>query len=297
MRAQPVIIINPIAGRRGDGRQRIAQATSFLTSADLEGEVLVTTRAGHAHDLARAAAARGASVVAAWGGDGTVNEVASALAGGPIPLAIVPSGSGNGLARELGVPLQPRAALALLLAGDARMIDAGEVEGRLFFNIAGIGLDAQIAHRFAQMNGKRGLRRYVRATIEELARHAAREHTIRTDLGTAHLRTLLIAIANGRQYGNGALIAPGARLDDGRLDVVAVGDRPTWRALLQIPHVFRGTVASVAGVESTATTAAEITSTTPVLYHIDGEPMVGGEVVRFRVRPNALLVRVPSGSE
>ena len=114
-----------------------------------------------------AALSRGATMCVAWGGDGTVNEVASALAFTPVALAIVPSGSGNGLARELGVPLDAVSALTVAIDGRDRIIDAGEIEGRLFFNIAGLGLDARIAHRFA-VNGlaRRGFRWFERARKE-----------------------------------------------------------------------------------------------------------------------------------
>jgi diacylglycerol kinase family enzyme len=114
----------------------------------------VTERPGHAHQLARAALARGISTIVAWGGDGTMNEIASALAYTDAALALVPSGSGNGLARELGVPFDASAALDIAFNGRLRTIDAGEIEERLFFNVAGIGLDARVAHRFASMASK-----------------------------------------------------------------------------------------------------------------------------------------------
>ena len=104
---------------------------------------------------------------------------------------------------------------------------------------------------------------------------------------------MLVAVANGRQYGNGAVIAPHARVDDGLLDVVTVADRPIAAAFLQIPRVFAGTVDRVPGVTIRAGTELEIASSSPVVYHVDGEPFVGAPVVRGRVRPHALRVRVP----
>ena len=183
----------------------------------------MTERPGHARELAAAALARGVSTVLAWGGDGTVNEVASALAFRDAALAIIPSGSGNGLARELGIPLEPAGAFAVAFEGRELVIDAGELDGHLFFNIAGIGLDARVAHGFSAG----GLRPARLCTVLEIA---ARElftynpevHTIVTDGGSLRERALLIAIANARQYGNGALIAPWARVDDGQLDVVVI---------------------------------------------------------------------------
>jgi diacylglycerol kinase (ATP) len=256
--------------------------------------VFLTERGGHARALTEAALARGVSTVVAWGGDGTMNEVASTLAFSSAALGIVPSGSGNGLARELRIPFDPAAAFDIALRGATRAIDAGELDGRLFFNIAGIGLDARVAHEFA-VNGlvRRGFRRYLEITARELMAGAGSEHTIVTDGETQRVRTLLIAIANGCQYGNGAVIAPNACLDDGRLDVVVVADRSPEMALLQAPRVFMGQIARIPGVTMRAAVEIEVTSGDPVVYHVDGEPFVGGAAVTARCRPQALNVKVP----
>src|SRR5581483_6976971 len=144
------IIINPISGgARPNAAQRRARAA--IDAVERHGdrpEVFVTERPGHARELARAALARGVRLVIAWGGDGTINEVASALVFGEIPLGIVPAGSGNGLARELGVQTRPERAIASALASAPRPIDVGEVSGRFFVNIAGVGFDAEVAARF-----------------------------------------------------------------------------------------------------------------------------------------------------
>jgi YegS/Rv2252/BmrU family lipid kinase len=243
--------------------------------------------------LTRAAVAGGASLIAAWGGDGTMNEVASVLAHTPTPLALIPSGSGNGLARELGIPLTAADALALAIDGTDRRIDAGEIDGRLFFNVAGVGLDARVAHRFA-VNGiiSRGFLRYARITLQELVTYRPDEHTIVTDAGTTRRRALVVAIANSRQYGNGAVIAPEARLDDGLLDVVVVDDRSLLETLVELPRLFSGGVAKVHGVTTEQTGRVEITSASRVVYHVDGEPFVGGVSLVARSLPSALTVRV-----
>ena len=120
------------------------------------------------------------------------------------------------------------------------------------------------------------------------------EHTIVTDGAPLRERTLLIAIANARQYGNGAIIAPDARVDDGRLDVVVVAHRSPVRALLQVPRLFLGQIARVPGVTIRPATEVEITSARQVLYHVDGEPFVGGASIRGRIRPRALRIKLPS---
>jgi YegS/Rv2252/BmrU family lipid kinase len=295
------VIINPISGigkqRVEIARARAEQAAAFMVARGAQPEVFLTERGGHARDLAASALARGVGTILAWGGDGTVNEVASALAFRDAALAVVPSGSGNGLARELRVPFDAAAAMALAFDGRDRVIDAGELDGRLFFNIAGVGLDARVAHAFAAGGLlRRGFARYLEITARELLWSTADEHTIVVDGTPIHERTLIIAIANARQYGNGALIAPGARVDDGKLDVVIVRHRATWRVALQVPRVFLGHIARVPGVTIRRAVQVEVRSAQPILYHVDGEPCVGGGTIHGRVHPRALRVKVPDGA-
>ena len=290
------VIINPIsgAGRRPDvARQRAERATAFLVGHGVDGEVFVTERAGHARELAMAALGRGVTLCVAWGGDGTVNEVASALAFTPASVAIIPSGSGNGLSREVGIPFDPKMAFDIALGGRDRVIDAGEIEGRLFFNLAGIGLDARVAHRFAATGlARRGFLRYLEIAGNEVFRRSQHDHVITIDGESRRTRVLLVAIANGRQYGNGALIAPQARVDDGVLDVIVVDDRSPWNVLRHAPKLFRGRLADVPGVTMSIATRVEVASSERLMYHVDGEPCEGNSSVSARIRPGALRVRV-----
>ena len=291
------VIINPISGPGGRAdiaRRRVERARAAIARRRLEGEVVVTAHHGHAGELTRSFLTHGVSTVVAWGGDGTVNEVASELAFRPETFAIIPSGSGNGLARELKIPFDPDRAFEVAFGGRDQLIDAGELDGRLFFNVAGIGLDARVAHRFAA-DGlvRRGFMRYLTITASELLSCQPGDHTVATDGESLRLRTLLIAIANARQYGNGALIAPQARVDDGKLDVVMVEHRSPLMAVLQAPWVFAGQIGRLPGVVMRTAVDIEITSALPVVYHVDGEPRVGGASIKAHVRPHALRVRIP----
>ena len=293
-RQKVVVIINPIsgAGRRRDvARLRAEHAAALVEQRRLDAEVYVTERPGHARELAQAARRRGVTLFVAWGGDGTVNEVGSALVESPASLAIVPSGSGNGLARELGIPLDPAAAFQAVFEGHSRLIDVGELDGRLFFNIAGLGLDAMVAHRFAEGGlARRGFVRYLELAAREIASFVPLEYAVTADGHGLLVRPLLIAIANARQYGNGALIAPGAELDDGKLDLVVVDHRPAWRVLMQAPRLFSGNVMQVPGVSTTRVSSVAISADTALVYHVDGEPHVGGLLVKASVHPRALRV-------
>lgn len=291
------VIVNPISGaggRRDARRARTELAQSLAREHGMDAQVLVSEFQGHARQLAEAAVAAGIPRLLAWGGDGTLNEVASAVAFRDAIVGIIPSGSGNGLARELGIPLQPRDAFAVALNGRERRIDVGEIDGRLFFNVCGIGLDARVAHEFAtHTTTRRGFSRYLEITCRELFRYSPDEHTVVVNGAMVRSRALMIAIANGRQYGNGALIAPAAIVDDGQLDVVVIDDRPAWRALTQIHRVFLGQIGRVPGVTIVRGGEVAITSVRPMVFHVDGEPVVGGTTLRARVQRQALRVLVP----
>jgi diacylglycerol kinase family enzyme len=197
----------------------------------------------------------------------------------------------------LHVPLDPEGAFEAALAGRECRIDAGELDSRLFFNVAGIGLDARVAHRFAE-DGlvRRGFRRYLEIAAQELFTHTSSAHTVVTDGRAVRVDAMLIAIANARQYGNGALIAPGARLNDGRLDVVVVNRRSPLAAIVQAPLLFMGQVGRVPGVTCVQASEIEITSVGPVVYHVDGEPFMGAASISARPHPAALRVMVPAAA-
>jgi diacylglycerol kinase (ATP) len=297
-RAGPVVvIINPISGTGGRpevARDRLALASALVRRHGLDAEIFLTEYGGHARTLATDAVTRGAVTVAAWGGDGTVNEVASVLAFTEVALGIVPSGSGNGLARELGIPLRPEAAFDVAFTGAERTIDCGDVDGHLFFNVAGVGVDARVAHAFSEGGLiRRGFRRYLELTLSELFRFVPEEHTVVADEVLLRVTPLLIAIANSRQYGHGALIAPAARLDDGQLDVVVVAQRSPWNALREVPLLFSGKIARIQGVTMLTASTIEVAAPSRILYHVDGETHIGGTSVRARVHPRALRVIVP----
>jgi YegS/Rv2252/BmrU family lipid kinase len=269
-------------------------AEGIVARHRVEGTVRLTEGPGHALELARAAVAARATLVCAWGGDGTVNEVARAVAGTGTALGVVPAGSGNGLARELGLPWDPAAALGVALGHRERVIDVGDVDGHLFVNLAGVGLDAQVAARFNARGGRRrGLWPYVAIAAREILRYRAREYAIRVGAETWRELALLVVCANARQYGGGAVVAPTARPDDGQLELVVVAARPPLVALRDALHLFRGTLDRAPGVRTARTPAVEIACPEPILFHVDGEAVTGGSVLTVRIRPAVLRVRVP----
>ncbi len=294
------VIINPIAG---PGRARTldacaALARSALGARGFDTDVRVTGSSTDAHRFANEALRAGTDLVVAWGGDGTVNGAGAALAGSRTPLGIIGGGSGNGLARDLGLPLDPAAAFDVAATGATRAIDAGELNGSLFFNVAGIGLDACIACRLASSNARRGLLGYVMATLSEMASYTPCQYSIVMSDGASngvppiHTSALFIALANSRQYGNGAQIAPLARLDDGALDMVVVKPQSSWRIVSRVPSFFLGTLREDDTVLMRTASHIDITSNQPIRFHVDGEPRDSATSLSMRTRPRSLLIRV-----
>jgi diacylglycerol kinase (ATP) len=262
------IIINPVSGgaRCAVARRRVELAASIRDAHGNPAEVVVTERPGHARELTKAARARGASIVFAWGGDGTINEIATELAFGDLPLGIVPAGSGNGLALELGVAADPARAIAHGLSAEPRSIDVGELAGRLFVNIAGIGFDAHVASLFNRPgNVRRGFARYVSISGRALLTYKAARYTITT----------------------GA-----TRVDDGLLDLVVVDERSRPRTICGLPRLFNGTVERMRGCSIAQIREATIQAEQPMIFHVDGEPVQGGTELRVRVHPAALRIAV-----
>ena len=287
-------IINPISGAGMDpavAQRRVALVRAELHRRSLEASIALTERSGHARELAAAAVAQGVDRVLVWGGDGTVNEAGSVLVGTETALGLVRAGSGNGLAAALGVPRDPHAAVAAVLDGPTHAIDAGMFGSRAFFNVAGIGFDARVAAVFNQRaRGSRGRWPYVSIAVREGCRYCAREYEVELDGNRRRLRAFLIVFANGREFGMGARIAPGALLDDGLLDATVVEERGVLRRFWDARHLAFGTTHLAPRVHAGPVRRAAVRGDAPIEFHVDGEPGVGGDSVEVTVLPGALRV-------
>ncbi len=283
MERNTLVIINPIAGTR-------SKHNVYETVRDILGDVdiVYTEHAGHGHVLAREAAGH-RGVVVAVGGDGTVNEVASGLLGSTTALGIVPCGSGNGLARDLGLPMRVRRALQVVRDGHVTTIDSGEVNGKAFFCTCGVGFDAQVSHAFAKA-GTRGFMTYVRTTIAEYLSYRPSHYRLTIDGETTDEEAFVIAVCNAAQYGNNAFIAPHASMRDGMLDVTVlhrfslmsapiVSARLFMRQLDRDRHysVYRG-----------RNIVIERESEAPM--HLDGEAMVMPGRLEITCHPSLLKI-------
>jgi diacylglycerol kinase (ATP) len=290
-------IFNPWSGRNRRRPRLASDLATFVAAHQLDAAIVFTECPGHATELARAALADGCERIVAVGGDGTMNEIAQALVGSPAALALVPCGSGNGLALHLGLPTQPRRSLELLVDATARVvaIDTGTANGHPFFNAMGLGFDAEISRRFNRLT-RRGLPAYARTGLAAFLRHRPERVTISDSNGTREtLDTFIVAVANSDQYGNHAQVAPGARVDDGLLDLVAVRPPGPFGAVPLVTRLFLGTFDRSPRVWRRRGSHFVIERPAPGLIHTDGETHSTAAVVDVAVRPRSLRLLVPAG--
>ncbi len=244
-------IINPVSGI--GNKNKIPHLIDTVVDHTRNGvSIILSEYPGHARELAQEAAKQGFDIVLAIGGDGTVNEVGSALCGSPTALGIVPCGSGNGLARHLRIPMNASRSLQLLNNGTIGQFDYCTVNGRPFFCTCGMGFDAEVSYKFAN-EGTRGFITYVKTAMTEFFKYKAQDYTIDIDGIRHEERAFVIACCNAAQYGNNAYIAPRATMQDGLIDVTVmhgfnivesplVGARLFFRQLDKDRHVsiYRG---------------------------------------------------------
>jgi diacylglycerol kinase (ATP) len=294
----PLVIVNPVAG--GGRAARLVPWLSDRLATRADARIVVTRRRGDAEALVGEAAASHDRIVVA-GGDGTVQEVVNGIlaADATAELGVVPVGSGNDLARTLGLPGDPGAAWTVALGATTRRIDLGRAESgdgrRWFASVGGIGFDGQVAAAMAQRRvWQRGRPGYLATTLVELRRFQNRTVTVTVDGERTDHEALLLAVANGAWYGGGMWIAPDARVDDGFLDLCIVGNVSRLTALRQLANLYRGThirhpaVSTARGRSILVAGGADAAATR---VHLEGEPW-GRLPVRFDVVPGRLAVAV-----
>jgi len=220
MNRKTFFISNPLSGCHGSSFTRY-EVDSIVHRLIPNSTLVYTEYAGHARELAAKAVKVGYDVVVAVGGDGTANEVASSLVGTNVALGIIPLGSGNGLARHLGIPLQPENAIRNIMESEPITIDTATINDIPFFCTSGIGFDAQVAADYSE-SGTRGLVTYVKEAVKDWVSYKPEEYIIETENGRLQSKALLITIGNANQWGNDYFITPQASLLDGKLDITIV---------------------------------------------------------------------------
>lgn len=281
-----VLLVNPAAGS-GRGGRLGAHAARLLESEGLPVEIVLSRGPGHLAEAAAAEAARGRARVIALGGDGTLSEVARGLLevpGAPTMLGIVPLGTGNDYIKSAGLPRHWRTACAALAAGcRPRRVDAGRVNGRWFINAVGLGFDAAIAHATARYKWLPGPLGYAAGLLDALRAGIGRPMcTLRWDGGEDRRAVTLVAACNGQYAGGLFRLAPEARLDDGRLDLVWADALGRLEVLRHAPRVIRGTHAGLPIAHQASSARLEVHSDRPLPAQADGE-LLGLEIDRLDI--------------
>jgi YegS/Rv2252/BmrU family lipid kinase len=285
-------IINPISG--GIKKQSLPDYILSHTDKSLyDIHCTFTQSAQHTKVLAREAVCNNADIVVAAGGDGTINNVAEALAGSQVKLGLMPLGSGNGLARHLHIPCDKKQALELITGNHAlKKLDTGTANSHFFVNVAGVGFDAHVSGKFA-IAPKRGFISYAKITLAEFASYKSRTYRLTIDGNKHTLDAFLLCVANGSQYGNNAYIAPEALPDDGLFHITVL--KPF--RILDMPaigyHLFAKTLHKSRYVACFTGRHIYIDRPSAELMNIDGEPVHADSSIDIRLMPSQLKIIVP----
>lgn len=283
-----LFLVNPRSG----AKRRYDISALIRENATADYDVRLCERKEDLDAVIDEAEREGFDVVYAVGGDGTVHEIAKRLIGRAPALGILPIGSGNGFARHIGLPMEPRASLRA--CGQRRIvtIDTGLVNGIPFLGTLGIGFDALIADRFASSQ-VRGFATYAQIGLREFFRYRPEEYELTIDGELLRRKAFTIAVANSSQYGNDARIAPHASVTDGLLDVVLLDDVSFLGAVALFPRLMRGTIDRSPHVTTRRGRHIEIRRHAPGPAHLDGEPFTLPELLTIDVQPASLRVLLP----
>lgn len=290
---QIAFIINPHSGTHPKDRIP-ALVGECLDAERFAPEVVFTERPGHATELAASYASRGYSCVVAVGGDGTVNETACGLLHTSTALGIVPTGSGNGLARHLGIPIDPRRAIRQLNSAVVSAIDYGLINGHPFFCTCGVGFDAHVSREFATVK-TRGFLSYVRKATEAFFSYRPQQYRLQSEERVLDTTAFLITVGNASQWGNEAYVAPRASLHDGLLDVVVLSPVGLFPAIEEGAKLFTRRIGNDHHVATWTTRELVIHSDEDVPSHLDGEPFGLMREVCIRIVPKGLKVFCAEG--
>lgn len=291
-----VVLINPASGR-GAGARRLARLTAIFARHGIT-DIRTTSAPGDEARVVAEAVRDGAETIAVAGGDGTWGKSAVALArlGSPARMAFLANGTGNDFAKNLPTPAANHEAMAALIARSSReqRVDLGSVDGQWFLNVAGFGFDVEVNLESIRSTGwLRGDAVYITAALKQLLSYRGFRAIADVFHDTAPRMRMLFVISNGKNFGGAFLIAPTARIDDGLLDFVSIGDVHNLARIPLFARALRGAHMSHKDVDAVRAPAATLTFETPPMFELDGDlHQATSAVVQIGVVPNALRVLV-----
>ena len=296
MDSEVLLIVNPRSGVDKNKDSIIESAARLCERQGLRFNLEFTSKAGDAAGFARKGAEEGFAKVLVAGGDGTVKDAADGLWGSDTALGILPMGSGNGLARSLGIPQEGEKALHVALGPGTVSIDRGIADGKTFYSAFGVGFDAEVSFQFSQ-DKRRGRTTYIKHAVRELFTYRPRKFVLEIDGIEIPTEALLIAVCNCKQYGNNAYIAPKADPTDGFLDVTVVHKGNFFSETLAGLELFSGTLDRNILVKIFRTESLVIKGAGPTMTHTDGEPAEMGASIPIICEKKGLNVMIPETTE
>ena len=285
-----LFIVNPFSGiGRHEEIEHLLEKQLDLSLFTYE--VKYTKGQNHAKTLATQAVKDKIDVIVAVGGDGTVNEVAQPIISSDVVLGIIPSGSGNGLARHLNIPVDVSKAIGLINKLNIKKIDTAEVNNQFFVNLAGVGFDALVAKKFAGQK-RRGFLKYSQIIIHEYFRYSPKEFKLEVDGKKIKRKALFISFANSDQFGYNTSISPKARVDDGLIDICIMKKHPIWKSVFLPALLLSKKIDKTGFVEIIRAREVNLGQKEQTI-NVDGEPVKMKRPLRIKVVPKSLNVVVP----
>ncbi len=288
-RRKILVVANPIAGigRKHNYRKIIENELGkhfkevYIEFSNSKGENHLIAQKGKEYF----------DIIVAFGGDGTINEVGSAILGSNVTLGIIPGGSGNGLARGLKIPLDVKRAIEVIKNGEEVFIDVGKMDNIYFFNVAGFGFDAKIAREFNSYSPQtRGIAKYVYCGLKEYSYFKPFKVKVKSESTIYEEEVMIVALANFKEYGGRAVIAPFASPRDGKLEVCFLKKIPFLEALTKLGALFSGQIHTLSIYKSFSAKSLYIKFSRPVPSHYDGETGKDFEEVNVTIFPSYLKV-------
>ena len=287
-----LFIVNPVAGGKSVNKKNLLSQIEANLDSGTEYDIKIWENLSQNEEIHSMICDGDCQMVVAAGGDGTINFVAQAAMKKGIPVGIIPFGSGNGLARHLGIPLKTVDAIKILSSGNNIIIDTGIINGNMFICTTGAGFDALIGNLFSKSTG-RGFFNYAKMTLQQLVNYKPNEYTIIFDGQTIKRKAFILALANVNQYGNNTYIAPQADLQDGLLDICIIKPFNAFQFPGLGIRIFNKTITESPLYEYYKTKKVEIYFEGNDPVHFDGEPVMMGNKLEIEVRPASLRVMVP----
>ena len=288
MKKKIVFIMNPISGT-SDKKNIPYLIEELLDKEQFDYSIRETEYAGHAYEIAKESKGQGIDIVVAIGGDGTVNEVGRALVHSNTALGIIPTGSGNGLARHLLIPMKIKGAIQVLNDCEITDLDYGIINEHPFFCTCGVGFDAFISEKFAEA-GKRGPITYLENILKEGLKYKPETYEIEAENGKIKKKAFLISCANASQYGNNAYIAPQASMSDGMIDVIIMEPFDALEASQISIEMFNKTLDKNNKIKTFRSKEIKIYRKAPGVIHYDGDPIETGKEIVVTLKEKGIKI-------